>query len=129
MTNGITVKRQFHVRRGGNRGQVRSSAKTIACCVPRISRLMALAIRFEQLIEDGVITDQAALARLGKVTRARLTQIMNLLNLVPEIQEEILSLSPVTSGTHPTTERGLRLLLSQPDWQTQRKLWRRLPNR
>ena len=48
--------------------------------VPRVSRLMALAIRFDQLIRDGVVTDQAELARLGHVTRARLTQIMNLLN-------------------------------------------------
>ena len=40
---------------------------------------MALAIRFEQLVRDGVVADYAELARLGRVTRARMSQIMNLL--------------------------------------------------
>ena len=56
--------------------------------LPRITRLMALAIRFEQLIRDGIVDDYAALARLGKVSRARVTQVMNLLLLAPDIQEE-----------------------------------------
>ena len=60
--------------------------------MPRITRLMALAIKFEGLIRDGVVSDYADLARLGVVTRARMTQIMNLLNLAPDIQEEILFL-------------------------------------
>jgi hypothetical protein len=44
---------------------------------------MALAIRLEQLIKDGLVTHQAELARVGHVSRARVTQIMNLLNLAP----------------------------------------------
>lgn len=86
MTKGITVKRQFHVRRErSNRQQVLPSAKRKFPIgrVPRISRLMALAIRFDQLIRDGVVEDQAQLARLGHVSRARLTQITNLLALAP----------------------------------------------
>jgi alkylated DNA nucleotide flippase Atl1 len=47
---------------------------------------MALAIHFEDLIRQGVVTDYADLARLGHVTRARVTQIMNL-----RLQEELLS--------------------------------------
>ena len=54
---------------------------------------LALAIRFDQLIRDGVVTDQAELARLGHVSRARLTQIMNLLNLAPDIFEALFILS------------------------------------
>lgn len=53
---------------------------------------MALAIRLEGSISEGIVADQAELARRGHVTRARLTQIMNLLGLAPEIQEEILFL-------------------------------------
>ena len=60
--------------------------------VPRVTKLMALAIRLDGLIRDGVVTDQAELARLGRVSRARLTQIMNLLWLAPDIQEAILFL-------------------------------------
>ena len=38
----------------------------------------------------------AELARLGRVSRARITQIMDLLMLAPEIQEEVLHLPLVT---------------------------------
>lgn len=60
--------------------------------IPRISRLMALAIHFDGLIRQGVVRDYADLARLGSVSRARITQIMNLLNLPPWEQEELLFL-------------------------------------
>lgn len=51
---------------------------------PRVSRLMALAIRLDGLNRDGVVSDQAELARLDQVSRARLTQVMNLLYLAPD---------------------------------------------
>ena len=58
--------------------------------LPRIARLMALAIKFDGMLREGVVTDYADLARLGSVTRARMTQIMNLLNLAPDIQEQMI---------------------------------------
>lgn len=70
--------------------------------VPRISRLMALAIRFDELLQQGHVKDYADIARLGHVTRARATQIMNLLNLSPDIQEEILFLPPTVAGRDPS---------------------------
>lgn len=60
--------------------------------VPRISRLMALVIHFDGLIREGLVRDYADLSRLGGVSRARITQIMNLLNLPPWKQEELLFL-------------------------------------
>jgi hypothetical protein len=93
--------------------------------IPHISRLMALAIKFQDLIHRGVIPDYADLARLGYVTRARVTQIMNLGNLAPEIQEELLFLPPA-KGRGPITERHLRSLDSVIDWTTQRRLWSEL---
>ena len=57
--------------------------------IPRIARLMALAIRFEGQLRNQTIRDYAELARLGRVSRARMTQIMRLLNLAPDIQEQI----------------------------------------
>ena len=59
--------------------------------IPRITRLMALAIKFQGMVDQGEVRDYADLARLGYVTRARLTQIMNLLNLAPDLQEQTLS--------------------------------------
>ena len=72
--------------------------------VPRISRLMALAIRFDELLSRGEVKDYAELARLGHVTRARATQIMNLLNLAPDIQEALLFLTPTESGPQASAE-------------------------
>jgi hypothetical protein len=92
--------------------------------VPRVTRLMALAIRFETLIRDGEVQDLAEIARLGQVTRARVTQIMNLLHLSPDIQEAILALPRVESGRDPITERELRPIAAIPDWRKQRAAWR-----
>jgi len=87
---------------------------------------MALAIRFDQMIRDGVVADQAELARLGHVTRARLTQIMNLLSLAPDIQESLLLLPDILRGWDKVTERDLRPVSAAADWQTQRRMWREL---
>ena len=92
--------------------------------IPRISRLMALAIRFERLIKDGEIDDQAELARLGNVSRARVTQIMNLLHLAPAIQEAILFLPRTVKGRDPIRERHVRPIAAEPDWHRQRRLWK-----
>jgi hypothetical protein len=75
--------------------------------IPRISRLMALAIHFDGLIRDGVVKNYADLARLGGVSRARITQIMNLLNLPPWKQEELLFLEG-GQGRAQVTERKMR---------------------
>ena len=94
--------------------------------VPRISRLMALAIRFDRLIKEGEIDDQADLARLGNVSRARVTQIMNLLQLAPEIQEALLFLPRTVKGRDPIRERHIRPIATELDWRRQRECWGRL---
>ncbi len=66
------------------------------------------------------------IARLGHVTRARVTQIMNMLLLVPDIQEEILFLPRTVSGRDPITERDIRAIGAEMDWTKQRRAWRRL---
>ena len=55
--------------------------------VPRVARLLALAIRLEQLVQARVIANYAALAKLGHVSRARVTQILNLRLLAPDNPE------------------------------------------
>jgi hypothetical protein len=92
--------------------------------VPRVSRLMALAIRLERLLAEGVARDYADLARLGGVTRARLTQIMNLTLLAPDIQESLLFLSRILHGRDPITEPQLRSIAAVPDWRKQRRMWK-----
>ncbi len=94
--------------------------------VPRVAKLMALAIRFDGLIRDRVVKDQAELAKLGHVTRARLTQIMAFLNLAPDIQEAILTLGTTESGRDSVTERDLRPIAAELDWGKQREIWARV---
>lgn len=90
---------------------------------PRISKLMALAIRFDRFLREGLITDQSELARLTHVTQPRMTQIMNLLHLAPDIQEELLHLQPVQEGRDPVTERDVRPATRLIDWREQRRVW------
>ena len=78
---------------------------------------MALAVRFEQLVRDGVVADYAELARLGRVSRSRVSQIMSLLNLAPDIQEALLFLPRVECGKDLVTERDLRGTVVVPDWR------------
>lgn len=93
---------------------------------PRLSKLMALAIRFEGLVERGDVQDYANLSRLGYVSRARITQIMNLLTLAPDIQEELLFLSRTVKGRDPVCEKDMRPIATVPYWQRQRKMWSEL---
>lgn len=89
--------------------------------LPRVTRLMALAIKLAKDLDAGRVRDLADIARLGCITRARATQIMNLLTLAPDIQETILFLPPTAKGRAPVTERALRDVASLPDWTAQRK--------
>jgi hypothetical protein len=84
---------------------------------------MALALKFEGLVRDGVVADYAELARLGRVTRARVTQVMNLTLLAPDIQGALLFLPPVQEGRDPLVLRDLQPLAAVSDWRKQRKMW------
>jgi hypothetical protein len=94
--------------------------------VPRVARLLALAHYFQDLLRRGVVKDQADLARLGRVTRARVTQVMNLLLLAPDVQEAILFLPPITRGRDPLRLPLLQPIALTPAWPEQRRLWARL---
>ena len=116
---------QPRVRGRHTQGRAAQPPRVLAATerVPRIARLMALALRFEELIRAGTIRNHAALARLGHVSRARIRQIMNLRLLAPDIQEQILFLPAAPRGRDP-----IHLPLVQPiaallDWNKQRSRW------
>jgi hypothetical protein len=127
---GLTVRSEVHFRqicRGHKRLAVGGAPAAMAMArVPRLARLMALAIRFEEFIHRGEIRDYAELARVGHVTRARVTQIMNLLNLAPDIQEAVLFLPEVDEGSDPIKEWQVRPIASTREWRKQRRMWREL---
>ncbi|MCO6455501.1 MAG: hypothetical protein J5I93_09410 [Pirellulaceae bacterium] len=130
----ITIKRKVQLTREAH-GRRRVAAATPAAPpveagrVPRISRLMALAIRLERLLLTGEVSDVMELARLGHVTQPRMSQILNLTLLAPDIQEELLFLPRLTAGKAAIHEKLLRPLVAQSDWNTQRQMWDRIKQR
>jgi len=128
MTAELTVRAKTHFRVAGHGHRVLKVGDgppaPVRCArIPRVTRLLALAHRFDQLILDGVVRDYADLARLGHVTRARVSQIMDLLLLAPDIQQEILRLPAVETGGDPIHERQLREIVAVLDWVKQRQMW------
>ena len=108
------------------RGESPPSAPIEPGRVPRVTRLLALAHRFDAFVQTGAVADHTDLARLAGVTRQRMSQIMNLLLLAPDIQEEIVDLPRTLSGRDEVTERHLRAVVVEPLWARQRALWRAL---
>src|SRR5216683_2016868 len=91
--------------------------------VPRIRRLLALALKMEQMVQEGTVKNHSELAHLGRVSAARITQVMNLLYLAPDIQEEILL------GNTPKDwlrESAVRKLSGVVLWSEQRDRWHKL---
>jgi hypothetical protein len=118
----------FHVR-GRGQGQARSSAdvaEPVEPQVPHLARLMALAIRCDALVRSGEIKDYAELADLAHVSRPRITQVMNLCLLSPDIQEQILYLEAHPRGRGAILLSDLQFLAAIPDWVKQRRRWREL---
>lgn len=121
MSEPVTVEQQVHFVKGtkGRKhlksgGQVERPQR-----VPRIARLMALAIHFDELIRTGKVKDQSEIARLGRVSTARISQIMGLLYLAPEIQEDILICSK-SLNSEASTERQIRFISLNRSWEFQR---------
>ena len=93
--------------------------------IPRVAKLMALAIHFDELIRSGAVADQTALARIGHVTSPRVTQIMNLLCLTLACQDTLLFMLPIDSGRPSITEKYLRPIAADLNWVRQRRAWSR----
>jgi hypothetical protein len=94
--------------------------------VGRIARLMALALRFEELVRTGAVANRTELARLSHVTSARISQITNLLHLAPDIQECLLFYLCPARGRDPIHLARLQPIAAVMDWKKQRRLWREL---
>ena len=119
------VRYSFQVKRAGAGSPKRVVAGKEALVpetVPRVARLLALAHKFQGMLDRGEVESMAELARLGRVSRARITQIMDLLMLAPEIQEEVLQ-APDEAGHATSTLRELRGVCRTWAWGEQRRMW------
>jgi Recombinase zinc beta ribbon domain/Recombinase len=98
----------------------------LAVRIPRLARLMALALRLQKLLATGVVKDFRTLARLGHVSPARISQILSLLHLAPDIQEALLFRTRPERGRDCLGLRQVLPLTKVWDWHKQRRLWRGL---
>jgi hypothetical protein len=129
MSDEIQVGATFHKKRVGKHiamveGPPPTAPERPKGRLPRITRYMALAIYYEDLIRQGHVHDYAEIATLGHVTRARVTQIMNLRLLAPDIQEELITLERVIEGRDSLSLRQLQSIALEFDWRVQRKTFK-----
>jgi len=75
---------------------------------------------------QGHVYDYAEIATLGHVTRARVTQIMNLRLLAPDIQEKLISLERVVEGRDSLSLRRFQSIAVEADWRKQRERWNKM---
>jgi hypothetical protein len=94
--------------------------------LPRITQVLALAMHLEDMIRRGEAKDYADLARLSCLCRERISQIVRLNYLAPDIQVELLYLAPTTSGRFPISETALRKIANILSWFEQRREWKAL---
>jgi len=77
------------------------------------ARNLALAHHLAQLIDQGLVADYTAAARMLGVSQPRLTHLMSLLLLAPQIQDSILA------GTIAPADKKLRELARIAEWREQ----------
>jgi len=91
--------------------------------LPRVTQVLALAIQFQDMLDRGEAKDYADLARLGGLCRERVSQIMRLNYLAPDIQVELLYLPPTPMGRFPVSETAMRKVAGVLSWTEQRDTW------
>ncbi len=126
----VEIQFQLHAtgRQPGRTGPPSASA-TGNGRLPRVTQVVALALHFQDIIQRGEARDYADLARLGCLTRERMSQIMELVWLAPDITEEVLCLPTTPSGRYPISESNLRRMASFMCWAEQRRLWGEVKDR
>jgi hypothetical protein len=128
MTDEIQVGATFHKKRVGKHiamveGPPPATPERPKGRLPRITRYMSLAIYYDDLIRQGHVHDYAEIALLGHVTRARVTQIMNLRLLAPDIQEQLLGHPRIDKGRDLMNLRQFQAIALEVNWKTQRQMW------
>ena len=135
----VTVTYKFEVTRG-SKGSKRIAPATTAqqeatppaplrpvldqSSIPKLTRLLVLGHHLDRLVRDGVVRDYTQLARLTGLSKARVTQILNLTMLPPDIQLEVLLLDSADARKHRVFEKtAARLAAAHCDWNDQRAAW------
>lgn len=123
----MTMSFKIHLKRQ-SRGRVElcegvAPVKPVVVTPLRIARLVALAHRIDGLVRAGELRDYAEVALIAGLTRARISQITNLLNLSPDIQEQLLFMNRPATGREPIGEQHVRPIALEPDWKQQKRMF------
>ena len=121
----VVLGELHRIRQGRERRFVATVAAKPAPAPPRpakVAVLLALAHRVQREIDAGTMKDRAEAARKLGISRARVTQVLDLTLLAPSIQEAVLSME-TTGGAEPVTERSLREVLKYEAWALQEAVW------
>ncbi len=119
----VVVGRLQQVRRGARIAPAGKAKRAPGDPGPaRVALLLALAHSIRRAIEAGELKDQAEAAHRFGVTRARVTQLLDLALLAPTVQEAVLR-ARMVDGAEPLSERTLRCICRYESWSEQREAW------
>ncbi len=120
----ISTQRNRYGRMSLTEGAAPAPVMTTYAAAPaRIARVVAVAHHVDHLVRSGVAKSYADVGDLGGITRARVSQLTNLLFLSPVIQERLLFLHRPATGREQLGERDLREICLEPDWGRQQVLF------
>lgn len=120
-----TITRRVAVKTTRRRKKV-DQCDPLPGSVQRVSEVMALAIRFDQLIRSGEVKGIRQLAEIGRISQPRVSQILALVSLAPDLQESLLFLPRPENGKDTVFEKQVRPLAMELDWSKQRRMWKEL---
>jgi len=120
------IQFRLHASKRAERDEPTEAPSSCRGRLPRVTQVLALAIQFQEMIQRGEARDYANLARLGCLTRERMSQIMELIWLAPDIQQEILEFPPSRGARFPISEVAARRVAAKLDWAQQRVEWLKL---
>ena len=131
MNTSIIIRGILPLRRRGSAPEhdpmsATETTKASSPRIPRIAQLMALARHIDDLVRSGALGSYAVAARLGQVSRARMSQIAALVHLAPDLQEQLLFLQRPSRGRTAPVLRLVLHVAAALDWDEQRRRWRRL---
>jgi len=92
---------------------------------PRVVEFLRKVLEWQALLASGQAKNQADIARREGISRVRVTQVMGLLHLAPEIQQRILFM-PDTTHRSPITERSLRSMERLTSLQEQLQMFQKM---
>ncbi|HEY1759649.1 MAG TPA: hypothetical protein VGG72_30020 [Bryobacteraceae bacterium] len=126
--NAVEIQFRLHARVAGA-GARTEAPPSGSGSLPRVAQVLALAIHFQDMIQRREARDYADLARLGCLTRERMSQVMELVWLAPDIQQKILEFRTTSGARFPISEVAVRKIASALSWKDQREAWKELQAR